>query len=59
MGVLTVLAQGIGGAVGLGTVEVTNRLGASLAISTASRTDKAERASSGGRTVRRRWRSIG
>ncbi|MFD7797162.1 zinc-binding alcohol dehydrogenase family protein [Streptomyces sp. NPDC059759] len=47
----TVLAPGIGGAVGLGTVEVANRLGASLAISTASRTDKAERARAEGHTV--------
>lgn len=47
----TVLAPGIGGAVGLGTVEVANRLGASLAISTASRTDKAERARAEGHEV--------
>ncbi|MFF3431478.1 zinc-binding alcohol dehydrogenase family protein [Streptomyces sp. NPDC002602] len=47
----TVLAPGIGGAVGLGTVEVAKRLGASLAISTASRTDKAERARAEGHTV--------
>lgn len=37
-----VLAPGIGGAVGQGTVEVARALGASQAISTASRSDKAE-----------------
>ncbi|MGA5200666.1 quinone oxidoreductase family protein [Streptomyces variegatus] len=47
----TVLAPGIGGSVGFGTVEVANRLGASLAISTASRTDKAERARAEGHEV--------
>ncbi|MFD4574342.1 zinc-binding alcohol dehydrogenase family protein [Streptomyces sp. NPDC058417] len=47
----TVLSPGIGGSVGLGTVEVAHRLGASLAISTASRTDKAERARAEGHEV--------
>jgi NADPH:quinone reductase len=37
--------------VGIGTVEVADRLGASLAISTASRTDKAERARAEGHEV--------
>lgn len=38
----TVLAPGIGGAVGMGGVQVAAQLGAGKAISTASRTDKAE-----------------
>ncbi|MGW1169361.1 quinone oxidoreductase family protein [Streptomyces sp. NPDC002550] len=44
----TVLAPGIGGSVGMGTVEVARELGASLAVSTASRTDKAEAARAAG-----------
>ena len=44
----TVLAPGIGGAVGMETVQVARRLGASSAISTASNTDKAERARAAG-----------
>jgi NADPH:quinone reductase len=43
-----VLAPAIGGAVGMETVQVARRLGASLAISTASSTDKAERARAAG-----------
>jgi len=44
----TVLAPAIGGAVGMETVQVARRLGASLAISTASSTEKAERAREAG-----------
>jgi NADPH:quinone reductase-like Zn-dependent oxidoreductase len=44
----SVLAPGIGGAVGMETVQVARRLGASLAISTASSTEKAERARAAG-----------
>ncbi|MFE0790345.1 zinc-binding alcohol dehydrogenase family protein [Streptomyces mutabilis] len=44
----TVLAPGIGGSVGMGTVEVARELGASLVVSTASRTDKAETARAAG-----------
>lgn len=44
----TVLAPAIGGAVGMETVQVARRLGASLAISTASSTEKAERARAAG-----------
>jgi NADPH:quinone reductase-like Zn-dependent oxidoreductase len=40
----SVLAPAVGGAVGMGTVQVARELGASLAISTASRSGKAERA---------------
>jgi NADPH:quinone reductase-like Zn-dependent oxidoreductase len=40
----TVLAPAIGSAVGMETVQIARRLGASLAISTASTTEKAERA---------------
>ena len=40
----TVLAPGIGGAVGMETIQVARSLGASLAISTAGNTEKAERA---------------
>jgi NADPH2:quinone reductase len=47
----TVLSPGIGGAVGAGSVEVAKALGASLAISTASRTDKAERGRAAGHEV--------
>jgi NADPH:quinone reductase-like Zn-dependent oxidoreductase len=43
-----VLAPAIGGAVGMETVQVARRLGASLAISTASGTEKAERAREAG-----------
>jgi NADPH:quinone reductase-like Zn-dependent oxidoreductase len=44
----TVLAPAIGGAVGMETVQVARRLGASLSISTASSTEKAERARAAG-----------
>jgi NADPH:quinone reductase-like Zn-dependent oxidoreductase len=44
----TVLALAIGGAVGMETVQVARRPGASLAISTASSTEKAERARGAG-----------
>ncbi|MCC8340410.1 zinc-binding dehydrogenase [Streptomyces sp. R1] len=44
----TVLAPGIGGSVGMGTVEVARELGASLVLTTASRTDKAEQARAAG-----------
>ena len=44
----TVLAPAIGGAVGMETVQVARRLGASLAISTASSSEKAERARAAG-----------
>jgi NADPH:quinone reductase-like Zn-dependent oxidoreductase len=44
----SVLAPGIGGAVGMETVQVARRLGASLAISTASSTEKAVRARAAG-----------
>ena len=44
----TVLAPAIGGAVGMETVQVARRLGASLAISTASSTEKAELARAAG-----------
>src|SRR5262249_28212362 len=44
----TVLAPGIGGAVGVETVQVARRLGASLAISTASSTEKANQARAAG-----------
>lgn len=44
----TVLAPGIGGAVGMESLQVACRLGASLAISTASTTEKAERARAAG-----------
>ena len=47
----TVLSPGIGGSVGMGTAEVARSLGASLAISTASRTDKAERGRADGHEV--------
>ena len=40
----TVLAPAIGSAVGMETLQIARRLGASLAISTASTTEKAERA---------------
>jgi len=40
----TVLAPGVGGAVGMETVQVARRLGAAMAISTAGSTAKAERA---------------
>jgi NADPH2:quinone reductase len=40
----TVLAPGIGGAVGMESVQIARRLGASLAISTATTTAKAEQA---------------
>jgi NADPH:quinone reductase len=46
-----VLAPGIGGSVGMGTVEIAKALGASLAISTASRTDKARRGREAGHAV--------
>jgi NADPH:quinone reductase-like Zn-dependent oxidoreductase len=44
----TVLAPGIGGAVGMESVQVARRLGAAMAISTASTTDKAEQARAAG-----------
>ena len=44
----SVLAPGIGGAVGMETVQVARRLGASLAISTASTTEKTEQARAAG-----------
>lgn len=44
----TVLAPGIGGAVGMETVQVARRLGAGMAISTASSTEKAEIARAAG-----------
>jgi NADPH:quinone reductase len=44
----TVLAPGIGGAVGMETAQVARRLGASLVISTAGDTQKAERARAAG-----------
>ncbi|NVN09637.1 quinone oxidoreductase family protein [Nguyenibacter vanlangensis] len=44
----SVLAPGIGGAVGMESVQVARRLGASLAISTASTTAKAEQARAAG-----------
>ncbi len=44
----SVLAPAIGGAVGMETVQVARRLGASFAISTASSTEKAERARAAG-----------
>ena len=44
----TVLAPAIGSAVGMETVQVARRLGASLAISTAGSTQKAERARAAG-----------
>lgn len=44
----TVLAPAIGSAVGMETVQVARRLGASLAISTAGNTEKAERARAAG-----------
>ena len=44
----TVLAPAIGGAVGMETVQVARRLGASLTISTASSTEKAKRALASG-----------
>ncbi len=44
----TVLAPAIGSAVGMETVQIARRLGASLAISTASTTEKAERARADG-----------
>ncbi|WP_433324553.1 quinone oxidoreductase family protein [Spirillospora sp. CA-294931] len=47
----TVLAPGIGGAVGQGGVEVALALGASAAFSTATRTDKAERGRAEGHEV--------
>jgi NADPH:quinone reductase-like Zn-dependent oxidoreductase len=47
----SVLSPGIGGAVGQGTVEVAKTLGASAAISTASRTSKAERGRADGHEV--------
>ena len=47
----TVLSPGIGGSVGLGTVEIAKALGSPLAISTASRTDKAERGRADGHEV--------
>jgi len=46
-----VLAPGIGGSVGQGSVEVAKALGASLAISTASTSDKAERGRADGYDV--------
>lgn len=44
----TVLAPGIGGAVGMGAAQVAPQLGASLVITTAGSTDKAERARAAG-----------
>ncbi|RDK08386.1 quinone oxidoreductase family protein [Cupriavidus lacunae] len=44
----TVLAPAIGSAVGMETVQIARRLGASLVISTASTTEKAERARADG-----------
>jgi NADPH:quinone reductase-like Zn-dependent oxidoreductase len=44
----TVLAPGIGGAVGMETVQIAARLGASMAISTASTTAKAQQALAAG-----------
>ncbi|WP_331742072.1 zinc-binding alcohol dehydrogenase family protein [Kitasatospora sp. NBC_00085] len=44
----TVLAPGVGGSVGMGTAQVARELGASLVISTASRTDKAVQARAAG-----------
>ncbi|BDM74364.1 NADPH:quinone reductase (plasmid) [Streptomyces nigrescens] len=44
----SVLAPGVGGAVGMGAVHVAAQLGASRVISTASRTEKAERARAAG-----------
>lgn len=44
----SVLAPGVGGAVGMETVQVARRLGASLAISTAGSTEKAEAARAAG-----------
>ncbi|MFD5300852.1 zinc-binding alcohol dehydrogenase family protein [Streptomyces mutabilis] len=44
----SVLAPGIGGSVGMGAVEVARELGASLTLTTASRTDKAEQARAAG-----------
>jgi NADPH:quinone reductase len=44
----TVLAPGIGGAVGMESVQIARKLGASLAISTASTTAKAETARAAG-----------
>lgn len=44
----SVLAPAIGGAVGMETVQVARRLGASLVISTASNTEKSERARAAG-----------
>src|SRR5260370_184947 len=44
----SVLAPGIGGAVGMETVQIARRLGASLAISTASTTAKAQQARAAG-----------
>ena len=43
-----VLAPGIGGAVGMETVQIARRLGAGMAISTASTTEKAETARAAG-----------
>jgi NADPH:quinone reductase-like Zn-dependent oxidoreductase len=44
----SVLAPGIGGAVGMESVQIARKLGASLAISTASTSAKAEKALAGG-----------
>jgi NADPH:quinone reductase len=44
----TVLAPGVGGAVGMETVQIARRLGAAMVISTASTTRKAEEASAAG-----------
>src|SRR5882757_3392521 len=44
----SVLAPGIGGAVGMESVQIARKLGASLAISTASTSAKAEKAHAGG-----------
>jgi NADPH:quinone reductase len=44
----SVLAPGIGGAVGMESVQIARKLGASLAISTASTTEKAETARAAG-----------
>src|ERR1700741_5070071 len=44
----TVLAPAIGSAVGMETVQIAHRLGASIAISTASTTEKTEQARADG-----------
>ncbi|WP_051797958.1 quinone oxidoreductase family protein [Streptomyces sp. NRRL S-337] len=44
----SILAPGIGGAVGMGAAHVAAQLGASMVISTAGRTDKAEQARAAG-----------